>query len=360
VDHESTGPEHPVNSKLMAQINSVAQALKMALGARGEDADSDAVRRVENAIGQPLGARGGGGSNAKALRLLQEGFKNRPPVDYYQGGDTPVLPDELEGMLDAQILAPSPKDSGGEFRASDNRTEQYLAAVADNGLDPDPDASPFEKDWPMSKGAFLSDAFIEYDSARRSVSRNDDGQTRMEQMLHDMQPDALLAATDALDGTLNNQSLVVLFTVNGKKLLFVGDAQWGNWSYWLYGKAVKGADPGISTEAKDILGSIDFYKVGHHGSTNSTPIPVVGALSDECASMCSTATGAYGNPEKKTEVPRTTLLEELAKQTGGRLVRSDWVPANDVEADADAVALTPKLPAGFDSPDNNLFIDFSL
>ena len=41
---------------------------------------------------------------------------------------------------------------------------------------------------------------------------------------------------------------------------------------------VSGADPGISDRAKEILGSIDFYKVGHHGSTNATPIPAVAAL----------------------------------------------------------------------------------
>ena len=59
-------------------------------------------------------------------------FKNKPPVYYYQGGDTPTLPDELEGMITAELLGPSPKDSGGEFAASDNKTEQYLAALGDN------------------------------------------------------------------------------------------------------------------------------------------------------------------------------------------------------------------------------------
>jgi hypothetical protein len=35
-----------------------------------------------------------------------------------------------------------------------------------------------------------------------------------------------------------------------KRLLFVGDAQWSNWAYWLYGKATGGKDPGISERAK--------------------------------------------------------------------------------------------------------------
>ena len=68
--------------------------------------------------------------------MLQSGFKNNPPVYYYQGGDTPTLPDELKGMITAELLGPSPKDSGGEFAASDNKTE-HIAALADNGV-PEP------------------------------------------------------------------------------------------------------------------------------------------------------------------------------------------------------------------------------
>jgi hypothetical protein len=131
----------------------------------------------------------------------------------------------------------------------------------------------FEKAWPASAADYPENAFDEFDSGLigRGGKRKKDGTAEMEATLARMQPDLLAAAADKLDGTLNNQSLVVLFTCKGKKLLFVGDAQWGNWSYWLYGKAVSGTDPGITARARDILGSIDFYKVGHHGSTNATP-----------------------------------------------------------------------------------------
>ena len=84
---------------------------------------------------------------------------------------------------------------------------------------------------------------------------------------------------------------------------------------------------GISDRAKEILGSIDFYKVGHHGSTNATPIPAVAAPVDNgSAAMCSTATGASGNPAKRTGIPaRTALMDALESQTGNRMVRSDWI-----------------------------------
>jgi beta-lactamase superfamily II metal-dependent hydrolase len=346
-------------SGFMAQISSVAQQLKMQLAARPDDDGIQAHRKVDNALG--VASEDGGGSNAKALRLLQSGFKNNPPVYYYQGGDTPTLPDELEGMITAELLGPSPKDSGGEFSASDNKTEQYLSALADNGVPDTTRIKPFDsRSWPSSAGDYPAHTFDEFDTGIIGQGRKPkgNGAEELEKRLALAQPDALAAAADKLDGTLNNQSLVVLFTCNGKKLLFVGDAQWGNWAYWLYGKSVSGADPGISDRAKEILGSIDFYKVGHHGSTNATPIPAVAALNTGGAAMCSTATGAYGSPARKTEVPRIALMEALESHSGNRMVRSDWIPAGNSEADPQAKEELADLPEGFTT--GPLYVDYTL
>ncbi len=348
-------------SKFMAQLTSVATQLKMQLGVRDDPAGVEAQHKVENALG--VSEDGGGASNAKALQLLQSGFKNKPPVYYYQGGDTPTLPDDLEGMLTAELLGPSPKDSDGEFAASDNKTEQYLAALGDSGVPDSSKVQPFDKKkWPATAADYPSKTFNEFDTGLIShpPKPKGDGASKLESALGGLQPDALAAAADKLDGTLNNQSLVVLFTCNGKKLLFVGDAQWGNWAYWLYGKAVTGPDPGITDRAKQILGSVDFYKVGHHGSTNATPIPAAGALNQACASMCSTATGAYGTPANKTEVPRTALMDALEDRTGKRLVRSDWVAAAGHDPDPQArQELGDNLPKGFTTP-GELYIDYNL
>jgi len=347
-------PEDEDAVKFMAQLTSVANELQLRLGARDDPDAKEARDKAFNAVG-------GGGSNAKALKLLREGFKNKPPVYYYQGGDIPKLPPELEGSLAAEILAPAPKDSGGEFAASDNRKEQYLAMAGDNGIAHADSAHSFEPDWRATAADYPDHSFDEFDSGlvEKGGTRKNDGAAAMETMLQRMQPDVLAAAADKLDGTLNNQSLVVLFTCQGKKLLFVGDAQWGNWSYWLYGRAVSGADPGVTERARDILGSIDFYKVGHHGSTNATPIPAVGALNHSCAAMCSTARGAYGSVEKKTEVPRIDLIEALETKTGDRLVRSDWVPAGQEPPNEEAKQQLSDLPAGFTTP-GQLYIDYEL
>src|SRR5262249_60098429 len=126
-------------SKFMLQLTSVAQELQLRLGARSDRDGEEAKRKVFNAIGIELSATGGDGSggNAKALKLLQQGFKCKPPVYYYQGGDTPKLPPELEGRITAEILAPSPKDSAGGVGARAKQKKQNLAAPGRNGI---PDA----------------------------------------------------------------------------------------------------------------------------------------------------------------------------------------------------------------------------
>ena len=76
--------------------------------------------------------------------------------------------------------------------------------------------------------------------------------------------------------------------------------------------------------------------------------------------MCSTAMGAYGSPAKKTEVPRTALMDALETRSSKRLVRSDWVKANDTEpADEAREEVGENLPEGFSSP-GNLYIDYNL
>jgi hypothetical protein len=127
---------------------------------------------------------------------------------------------------------------------------------------------------------------------------------------------------------------VVLFEFGGKRLLFAGDAQGGNWEYWLFKTDEPQKDPtkagDVIEASKEILESIDFYKVGHHGSTNATPIQAIEAAiarpktSKGFVSMCSTEDGVYGNPDKGTEVPRVPLMKVIAD--GSCLVRSDSIP----------------------------------
>jgi hypothetical protein len=97
---------------------------------------------------------------------------------------------------------------------------------------------------------------------------------------------------------------------------------------WLYDLDKPKKDPTgepLSEQAKEILGSLHPYKVGHHGSTNSTPISVVEAMGKGFISMCSVEHDTFGNKENVSEVPREPLMEALAKKNA--LIRSDHFAA---------------------------------
>jgi len=162
-------------------------------------------------------------------------------------------------------------------------------------------------------------------------------------------PDALAARAEAADKTLNNQSLVVLFTFRGKNLLFAGDAQWGNWENFLYGGAYGPGRTTLTDKAKTVLGQLDFYKVGHHGSTNATPKDAVAAMRDGLVGMCSTEENAYGG------VPKGPLLAALSQKMHGQLARSDQVPAGNEDAAKDA----GPVPSEFKDPTGKLYIDYT-
>ena len=69
-----------------------------------------------------------------------------------------------------------------------------------------------------------------------------------------------------LDDRTNNSSLVLEFEFLDFKrvMLFVGDAQVGNWLSW---QNVGWANE--NTTLPDLLARTIFYKVGHHGSHNA-------------------------------------------------------------------------------------------
>src|SRR5262249_46000549 len=75
-----------------------------------------------------------------------------------------------------------------------------------------------------------------------------------------MRGEQLLQIVRMLDKQMNNTSVILLFQIGKKKLLFPGDAQFENWQYALGQK-----------KYRSLLASVNLYKVGHHGSLNATP-----------------------------------------------------------------------------------------
>ena len=334
--------ENRANEKAMkfqANLTAVAAKLQLSFAARADKTDTQYLYMAQNLTGA-MGAAGS--SNQAALDLLHSGFADKKTtIQYLTAGDAPQLPPELVAIgLGAQILGP-PSDPA-LISQMDGKGHQYLAE-----LDAALGAAAAPESLPIFDPSFDADASL-YDHAHSHA----DGAKQVEKVIAGMQPDRVREIAQQADNTINNQSVVVLFTFNGKKLLFAGDAQWGNWQNFLFGGAFGATGhTKLTPEAAEILGSIDFYKVGHHGSTNATPIDALNAMRQGMVAMCSTANGAYGKPANNSEVPRVPLMEALNQKTGGKLARSDQVAVTGCAAEGDP------LNAVFSTP-GQLFIDY--
>jgi beta-lactamase superfamily II metal-dependent hydrolase len=138
------------------------------------------------------------------------------------------------------------------FDPNDQRAQPFAQAVRRALVKPAPDAS-------QTKAHPVIRRYYEEDFQWRNID------------------DAWLATGERLalqlDSATNNTSLVLAIELEGGDvLLFVGDAQAGNWRSWEARKwevKEKKGEPRTVTTA-DLLKRTIFYKVGHHGSHNAT------------------------------------------------------------------------------------------
>lgn len=344
---------------LQAQIEELAMQLAMQFRGRTDKTAEQALDLLWDATGidfnaAPTGGKRRGG-NARALELLKNHLGNNGKnVRYYAAGDKPELPSELKG-LSAEILGPPPKNAQVFLKLEDLKVGvgQYLDSITEN----DKAIQPFRPHWCVDRDK----SYPNQDVLGRPINYQE-----IINDVHNAQPDMLAAAAIKIDDFLNNQSLVVLFKFAGKTLLFVGDAQAGNWEHWLYKLDAPVSDPTkagtLTEESQQILQNIDFYKVGHHGSTNSTPIQAVEALggggrpANSIVAMCSTEVDVYGNPDKGTEVPRDPLMKALGDEC--TLIRSDSLAISVAGKKFPAVAPLPKPKVG-KLTKGDLFIEYS-
>lgn len=126
----------------------------------------------------------------------------------------------------------------------------------------------------------------------------------------------LLEIVRILDKQMNNTSVILLFEVGTKRLLFPGDAQLENWMH-----ALKNAKDAAAT--RKLLAGVDVYKVGHHGSLNATPKSLWKLFTrrgnakkkNRLTTVMSTMAGKHGSPDRDTEVPRSKLVKALTEES---------------------------------------------
>lgn len=152
-----------------------------------------------------------------------------------------------------------------------------------------------------------------------------------------------LAFAELASKVTNNTSVVLRIDWQGKRLLFVGDAEWD--TAFKDGKS-NGSWNVMWTERQDLLkDGIHFLKIGHHGSENATPwreqpdgprtqaadildaiLPLPPAGQEPMAqALVSTERGKY-----KT-IPRCALLVELGKRVRGTRNYQDAFEAKGID-----------------------------
>jgi beta-lactamase superfamily II metal-dependent hydrolase len=139
------------------------------------------------------------------------------------------------------------------------------------------------------------------------------------------------SATDlalALDSATNNTSLVLAIELaGGDVLLFVADAQVGNWESWQY---LTWAVDGHSVTGPELLKRTIFYKVGHHGSHNATlrQNGLEQMTNLEIAAI--PVDHAMALKKRWGRMPLEELEAALKNRTGGKVLRSDQDPATAI------------------------------
>ena len=277
------------------------------------------------------------------------------PVRYCRPTDEPITLPEVEGVR-IYVLGPPPEEKS--LKKTDSKTEVYHLAnmgAAQSFESRLERHQPFEPEARYAlddmkkpvQGAgtpgdrhlqFFSDHYFGPRRGAKDVEK-DQSWRRIDEAYMDAAAEFALQ----LDNATNNTSLVLaLELIESKKvLLFVGDAQVGNWLSWQ--NVQWQLDASTTVTASDLLRRTVFYKVGHHGSHNATA-KAKGLELMQSGDLVAFIPVNHDMAVKKGwgKMPLPKLVEELTARTQGRLVQADQdyqPPPDNPKAQAFAAAL---------------------
>jgi hypothetical protein len=221
-------PDDQLAAKLKRKRNALAEQLQQHFALAGASQQANAA--IQNITG-----------NQAALQFLHSGFNGKTnQVRYLTAGDEIKTVPGISG-LSVKVLGP-PKDQEFLSKMNPPAGQRYLQAVPGGAPAMQNVLQPFLPRWKRKPT----------DPAVKSIRLPAGEEKLLRRQLADLSLDALAFT---LDQALNNTSVVALMSFSGVNLLFPGDAQYGNWKFWLQ---QQGSD--------DLLGGVHFYKVAHHGS----------------------------------------------------------------------------------------------
>lgn len=279
---------------------------------------------------------------ADAMDYLKQRGKDAQDLRFLEPGGSPLQLDDLDGFR-FYVLGP-PRDpnflkaSAVTQKMKDDGVIYHLAQMGMAGLDAlgaavDPQdrtqselAHPFAPEHRIARPA-AGQSSPYFPEIEPFVARTYDEPSQAWRRIDQDWLSAFGQLALALDNDTNNTSLVIAIECIRTRdvLLFVADAQMGNWLSW--GK-VSFEVPGRSTPcpAHELLGRTVFYKVGHHCSHNAT------LKNDGLELMTRDNLVAFipldiGTAQKQGkqgwDMPAGPLLKALREQTKERVVLSD-------------------------------------
>lgn len=263
---------------------------------------------------------------AKAIEILRKLGKKKPA--YLEPGDVFNLPGIRNGAVKVYVLGP-PKNEDLLYDKDPNSDETFdpkLAAKSANTqrllhaikqLNGTAKKSKDDEPYPFDEPYYDSGNFGPVENSYYSP-KNKWRQIELD-WLNQAEQLALW-----LDDFTNNSSLVLAFELvkTKKVLLFVADAQTGNWLSW---KEIKWKRMPKEFNWLTLMRNTVLYKAGHHGSHNSTlPEGLNNMLHEELVVMIP-VDKTDGNIKKKNgwRMPAEILYKELKKRSKYRIIRMD-------------------------------------
>jgi hypothetical protein len=326
---------------------------------------------MENGKLKPEGKAKVGGTGA-----AMEFVSGLAPVRYCRPTDKPVTLPDVTGV---RIYVLGPPADEKMLKKTDSKTEVYhlanLGAAQSFFMTlPDAEKDKLERYQPFEPPAryrltemnkpsgnsgngldrhrkFFSDHYF---ASSQEGSQADQSWRRIDATYMDAAAEFALQ----LDSATNNTSLALALELidSGKVLLFVADAQVGNWLSWQ--NVQWKLDANTAVTASDLLRRTVFYKVGHHGSHNATA-KAKGLELMQSDDLVAFIPVNHTMALKKGwgKMPLPNLVKELNARTQGRLVRADenYEPPNTPKGKAFAAALT-----GGPEGKENLFYEWSM
>jgi beta-lactamase superfamily II metal-dependent hydrolase len=240
--------------------------------------------------------------NDGAMEALRTTLPEQNGIEpkYVHAGMTPAQLG-LRSLVGATIKVLSPERDIDRF---------YLGEEADDAL----------RGLAATNAAFNAAPTKKVESFPTNISRSDFRRLQSRMM------SSAFAFAELSSKVTNNTSIVLLIEWKGKRLLFVGDAEWD--TKFKEGKANGAWNVMWKQRKAELNAAIDFLKIGHHGSENATPwndqedgrVTEPSTILDAIlplprAGARPTARAVVSTKRKNYEtIPRSALLVELGKR----------------------------------------------